>query len=179
MNEGRNEFRGPGGEGRIEIRGPGGFLCHAGLDWVIRVGHALQMHGQQDTPKPPQALVFWIIWFAILQGLVILQFFVGGGIPKGTDQGNPPLWVLVVAGGLALVALAIRFTVIPRIVSVAQKLPAMIVGLALSEGIGFLGMFGLGKEYPATQLVLLVMSICCIISFAPVYAKARADDGRF
>jgi hypothetical protein len=53
------------------------------------------------------------------------------------------------------------------------------VGLALSEGIGFLGMFAVGKAFPATQLVLFVMAICCIISFAPVYAKVRADDGRF
>lgn len=154
-------------------------LCHDGLDWMIRSGHVFQMNSQQGSPVPPQALVFWIIWFAILQGLVIIQFFVGGGLPKGADQGNPPLWVLVVAGSLALVALAIRFTVIPRIVSVTQKLPAMIIGLALSEGIGFLGMFGVGKEFPTTRLVLFVMAICCIISFAPIYAKPRVEDGRF
>lgn len=153
--------------------------CEVGLDWLIGVRHVFRMHSPQNSPKPPQEFVFWIIWFAILQGLVILQFFVGGGIPKGTDQGQAPLWVLVAAGGLALVALAIRFTVIPRIASVAKKLPAMIVGLAFSEGIGFLGMFALGKEFPATQLVLLVMAICCIVSFAPVYAKVKADDGRF
>lgn len=137
------------------------------------------MNSQQGSSAPPQAMIFWILWFAILQGLVIIQFFVGGGIPKGADQGNPPLWALAVAGGLALVALAIRFMVIPRLVSVSQKLPAMIIGLAFSEGIGFLGMFGVGKEFPTTQLVLLVMAVCCIISFAPVYAKPRVEDGRF
>jgi hypothetical protein len=134
---------------------------------------------QQDSPKPPTVLVFWIIWFAILQGLVAIQFFVGGGIPKGVDQGNPPQWVLAVAGGLALAALAIRFTWIPRIKSVPRKLPAMIVGLAFSEGIGFLGMFVVGNEFPATRLSCLVLAICCIVSLAPVYAKERAENGRF
>lgn len=133
----------------------------------------------QDASKPPTILVFWILWFAILQGLVIIQFFVGGGIPKGADQGNPPVWVLAAAGGLALVALAIRFTVMPKLRTLPKMLPAMIVGLALSEGIGMMGMFAVGKEFPATRLLLFGMAIGCIVSFAPVYAKPRADDGRF
>jgi drug/metabolite transporter (DMT)-like permease len=133
----------------------------------------------QNPPKPPTILVFWIIWFAILQGLVVIQFFVGGGIPKGADQGNPPGWVLAAAGGLALAALAIRFTVIPKIQPVPRKLPLMIIGLALSEAIGFLGMFLVGKEFPTTRLSLLVLAIACIVSLAPVYAKERAENGRF
>lgn len=133
----------------------------------------------QDSPKPPTLLVFWIIWFAILQGLVMIQFLVGGGIPRGADQGNPPVWVLQATGGLALAALAVRFILIPKIQAVPKKLPAMIVGLALSEGIGFLGIFAVGKEFPTTQLSCLVLAICCIVSLAPVYAKERAEDGRF
>lgn len=132
-----------------------------------------------ESPKPPQALVFWIIWFAILQGLVVIQFFVGGGIPQGADQGSPPVWVLAAAGGLALAALAIRFTVIPKIQSVPKKLPLMIIGLALSEGIGFLGMFAVGEEFPTTRLSLLVLAVACIVSLAPVYAKERPENGRF
>lgn len=134
---------------------------------------------QQDPPKPPQALVFWILWFAILSGLVMIQFFAGGGIPKGADQGDPPVWLLLATGGLALLVLGIRFILIPRIKSVPKKLPAMIVGLALSEGVGFLGIFAVGKEFPTTQLSCLVLAICCMVSLAPVYAKERAENGRF
>ncbi|MES2661447.1 MAG: hypothetical protein V4689_22705 [Verrucomicrobiota bacterium] len=136
------------------------------------------MDSQQDSPKVP-ALVFWIIWFAILNGLVMIQFLVGGGIPKGEDQGNPPVLFLAIAAGLALVALAIRFVLIPQIESVPKKLPAMVIGLALSEGIGFLGMFAVGKEFPATQQTLFVTAIACIACLAPVYAKPRAENGRF
>lgn len=142
-------------------------------------GQFPRMNFQQDSPKPPVALVFWIIWFATLNGLVVLQFMVGGGIPKGSDQGNPPLLVAMLAGGLALAALAVRFMWIPRIKQVPQKLPAMIVGLAFSESIGLSGMFLVGKEFPATQQLLLLVAIGCIVIFAPVYAKQREDNGRF
>ena len=134
---------------------------------------------QQNNPKPPQALVFWIIWFAILNGLLMIQFFVGGGIPKGADQGKAPFMFLAIAAGLALVALGIRFVLIPQIKEVPKKLPAMIIGLAISEAIGLLGMFAVSKEFPETQQILFVCAIASIISFAPVYAKVRAEDGRF
>ncbi len=137
------------------------------------------MDSQQELPKPPPALVFWIIWFAILNGLVMIQFMVGGGIPKGEDQGRPPTQMLAIAAGLGLVALSIRFLWIPRIDAVVRKLPAMIVGLALSEAIGFVGIFGVGKEFPATRQALFVAAVACIVSLAPVYAKPRVENGRF
>jgi hypothetical protein len=126
---------------------------------------------RQDPPALPTALIFWIIWFATLQGLVLIQFFVGGGIPQGADQGEPPSLFLVIAGALALAALTIRFTVIPKIKTASKLLPAMIIGLALSEAVGFVGLFLVGKEFPTTRLGLFVLALCCIASFAPVYAK--------
>jgi peptidoglycan/LPS O-acetylase OafA/YrhL len=129
------------------------------------------MTSRQDPPAPPTFVVFWIIWFAILQGLVLIQFFVGGGIPKGADQGDPPAVILMIAGGLALAALAVRFTVIPKIKTLSKLLVAMVIGLALSEAVGFVGIFLVGKEFPTTRLSLFVLALCCIVSHAPVYAK--------
>ena len=136
------------------------------------------MKYQQDVPKVVGAIVFWVIWFAILQGLLIIQFFVGGGIPKGSDQGGPPMLFLAIAGGMALAVLVIRFLWIPRIKLVPLKLPAMIVGLALSDGIGLLGIFALDRGFQATKLILMLISIGCIISLAPVYAMSRTEDLR-
>lgn len=133
------------------------------------------MTSRQDPPAPQALVVFWIIWFAILQGLVLIQLFVGGGIPKGEDLGNPPVLFLMIAGGLALAALAIRFTVIPKIRTAAKLLPAMIIGLALSEAVGFVGIFLVGKEFATTRLGLFILALCCIVSLAPVYAKAVND----
>jgi hypothetical protein len=127
-----------------------------------------------NTPRQPAALVFWIIWFAILQGLVMIQFVVGAGIPQGADQGTPPPWYVGVAGGLAVAALAIRFFLIPKLDSVSKKLPAMIVGLALSEAVGFAGIFLIGKEFPSTRLQLFGLAVACVMSFAPVYANGNS-----
>jgi hypothetical protein len=85
---------------------------------------------------------------------------------------------LVIAGGLALASLAIRFTVIPKIETVAKLLPAMVIGLALSEAVGFVGIFLVGKEFPTTRLGLFILALCCIASLAPVYAKAVIDSGK-
>jgi len=134
---------------------------------------------KQTDAKSPLALVFWIIWFSILNGLVLIQYFVGGGIPKGEDQGNPPVMFLALAGVLALVAMGIRFVLIPRIKDLPKKLPAMIIGLALSEGVGFVGIFALGNKFPATQLLLFGCAVGCILCFAPFYAKPFVDKGHF
>lgn len=123
-------------------------------------------------------IVSWIIWFSILNGLVMIQFFAGGGIPQGENQGNPPVMFMGVAAVLALVALTIRFVVIPQIMNPAKKLPVMVVGLALSELIGFVGMFVVGKDFPETRLALFVSAIVCILSFAPFYMRSRLPDGR-
>jgi len=136
------------------------------------------MKFQQDAPKVVGAIVFWVVWFAILQGLLIMQFFVGGGIPKGSDQGSPPVLFPAIAAGMALAVFVIRFVWIPRIKVLPGKLTAMVVGLALSEGVGLLGIFVLGKEFQATKLILMMVAFGCILSLAPVYAMSRDEDGR-
>lgn len=143
------------------------------------MGNLFAMNDKQDPPKPPITLVFWIIWFAILNGLLMTQFLVAGGIPKGSDESSPPMLYLWLAGGLALAALTVRYMLIPQLKQLPQKLTAMIVGLALSEAIGLSGMFVVGKEFPATQQLFFVVSIGCIVSFAPVYARKREENGRF
>ncbi len=78
-----------------------------------------------------------------------------------------------------MAALAVRYVLIPQIKQVPQKLTAMIVGLALSEAIGMTGMFVVGKEFPATQQLFFVVAVGCIVSFVPVYARPREENGRF
>lgn len=117
-------------------------------------------------------MIFWIIWFAIFNGLFILQFFAAGGFPSGSNEGDVPLWAVAVPAGLLVVAMVIRFLVIPKISSIVALLPAMIIGLALSEGIGILGMFALGKEFPETRMALFITSVCAVVAYMPIYANA-------
>ncbi|MDP4781526.1 MAG: hypothetical protein NWR51_10605 [Akkermansiaceae bacterium] len=130
---------------------------------------------ENRNAKPPSAIVFWVIWFAILNGLFIILFFAAGGIPEGKNQGEAPLAFVAVAGLLILIAMSIRFFVIPKLDSYEKLLPAMIVGLALAESVGIIGMFVIGKEFPETQLALFVVSVSAVVTFAPFYVSGLAE----
>ena len=132
----------------------------------------------QSTGHPPQAqaLVFWIIWFSILVGLVMIQLFAGGGIPSGQDKMEVSFLFKIIPVSLATASLAVRFFVLPRLPGLQAKLPAMIVGLALAEGAGILGAFLIDKQAGATRLTVFLMAVVCIVLSAPVYASARTPQ---
>lgn len=117
------------------------------------------------------AIIAWIIWFSILQGAFVMQWFLGGGIPEGENIDVPMsvgLWVLCFAP--LILATVIRWMVIPKIQAAQQQLVAMIVGLSLSEGPIFLSLFLIGSDYPQNQIAVLIVAVFSIIQFAPSYA---------
>ena len=130
------------------------------------------MNPSVNRQEAPKIIVFWLIWFAIFNGLFILQFFAAGGIPKGENVGDAPMALIAVAGGLAFVAMLIRFFVIPKMDTMEKLLPAMLIGLALAEAVGIIGMFLVGKEFPETRLALFVASVSAVAAFAPIYVQA-------
>lgn len=128
-----------------------------------------------QNQQPPIQITAWIIWFAILSGLVIMQFFIGGGIPSGTNDGTPPALQQFLPAIPAFLALVIRFLVLPRISTTEKKLPVMIVGLSFAEATGLLGMFIVSKAYGSTQLTFFVLAILAILCLAPIYLKSNPD----
>jgi hypothetical protein len=134
------------------------------------------MPSPQSPSQPLQSLVFWIIWFSILAGLILIQVLAGGGIPSGADAVEVSLAFKVIPVALATASLAVRFLVIPRLPGLQAKLPAMIIGLALAEGAGILGAFIIDKQAGATRLTVFLMAIVCIVLSAPVYASARTPQ---
>ena len=121
--------------------------------------------------RSPDQLIAWVIWGAILMGLFVLQFFIGGGIPTGDQMENPPtVMSLICIAGVAIGTL-IRWLVIPKLNDNLKLLPAMIVGLALCESSGLLQMFLLGKEYGDTQKLIFVLAVLGVVQFAPTYFK--------
>lgn len=132
-----------------------------------------------QSQQPPIQITAWIIWFAILNGLVIIQFFIGGGFPTGINNGEPPALQKFLPALPAFLALVVRFLVIPRISTPEKKLPVMIVGLALAEGTGLLGIFLVDKAYGSTQLTFFVLSILAILAMAPVYLKMNPDHNPY
>ncbi|MFM2197363.1 MAG: hypothetical protein RLZZ505_795 [Verrucomicrobiota bacterium] len=131
----------------------------------------------RDLPKP-SATVFWILWFSLLNGIIIITFFVGGGLPEGDNQGNPPPLMIGLAALLAVISVAMRFLVIPKTKELEQLLPLMLVGIAFAESVGIIGIFVVAKEFPETRLALFVTSVSAILAYAPFYANAVLDRKR-
>ena len=126
---------------------------------------------KNETMRSPDQITAWVIWGAILMGLFVVQFFIGGGIPTGDQMENPPtVMSLICIAGVAIGTL-IRWLVIPKLNDNLKLLPAMIVGLALCESSGLLQMFLLGKEYPDTQKLIFVLAVLGVVQFAPTYFK--------
>lgn len=124
-----------------------------------------------QSQQAPIQVTAWAIWFAILSGLVVIQLFVGGGFPSEIDHGKPSALQQYLPAVPALLALVGRVLVIPRISTSQNKLTAMVIGLALAEATGLLGIFLVDKEYGSTKLAHFVLSILVILTMAPVYLK--------
>jgi len=110
-----------------------------------------------------QLLVWWIIWSAILTGLVVIYLLLGRGPvePAAVGKVFPHL-----VGLLPLfVSIVIRWLVLPRYTDAARALPLFVAGLALAEGCGILGIF-LGGPYRDDLFVLGVLGV---LQFVPLF----------
>jgi hypothetical protein len=132
-----------------------------------------------QSQQPPIQITAWIIWFATLNGLVMIQFFIGGGFPSGINENTPPALLRYLPAAPAFFALVIRFLIIPRIPTPPKRLPAMIIGIALAEATGILGIFLLDKSHGSTQLTFFTLSLLAILALAPVYLKNQPDPNPF
>lgn len=126
----------------------------------------MSLHSQ----KPPHhILVPWVIWFAILQGLIILQVFAAGGLPQGPDKGNPPLHILAISFSGFFFSFIVRWAVVPKVKKHETMMTVMILGLALAECTGLLGMFFIDSDFPGAKMVAFFCAIIGIVQFAPTY----------
>ncbi len=124
------------------------------------------MSDQSPESKNRQMLlVWWIAWAAILTGLLVIYFVLGRGPVKPVAEkdllkhlvGLIPLFVSIV----------IRWLVLPRFDSLQRAFPIYIVGLALAEGCGLLGIF-LGGPFRDDLFVLGVLGVT---QFVPIFAR--------
>jgi len=124
-----------------------------------------------EGPTKQHAMIMWIIWFAYLQSMLAIQFFIGGGIPSGDNIAEPmPLGLWVAAICPALIAITLRWSLMHKLRQPAQQLPALIVGLALSELPLFISLFLVGSDYPQNQIVILMIAFFSGLQYAPIYA---------
>ncbi len=132
-----------------------------------------------NQTAPNKTLVLWVIWAAMLAALFKFQFFLGGGLPSGEDDGMADLPFLAMAIGALLASTAIRWIVLPRQKSEDAVLVTMIIGIALAESAQFFQLFLIGDAYPQTQLTIFVFAVLGVAQFVPIYAgKLQTGTGR-
>lgn len=117
----------------------------------------------QNPPAPPP-LVWWIIWGAIIAAFfTIYGFLTSGMVPLAA---TPPALAVLPLGPLAA-SLVIRFLVFPRLHHTRFGFVFFIVGLALAEAGGFLGIF-LGGDY---RTAFAASAIVAMILHVPAFLK--------
>lgn len=126
-----------------------------------------------QTPQATPPITFWMIWAAILFGLFILQYFIIGGFHLGEATASVPFSTLAICMAGFLISSIVRWTILPRQKSLAAMLPVMVVGIAIGESTGLLGIFMIGKSNPGIQLATFILSVLAIVQYMPVYAQSR------
>lgn len=128
------------------------------------------MPGYDDQKIKARLLVWWIIWASVLGGLVLIYLFLAQGKPLPPASRENPLQGLIGIVPL-FVSIVLRWLVLPRATDPNRAFVLFIVGLALAEACGILGIF-LGGPYRDSLFVLGVLGIT---QYVPFYAKKLFD----
>jgi hypothetical protein len=125
--------------------------------------------GPDAQRQKTQLLIWWVLWGAVLNGLIVLYFLLGRGPEKPAVAGD----VLTNLVGVVplFVSIVIRWLVLPRYDELKRALPIYVAGLALAESCGVLGMF-LGGPYRDDLFVLGVLGVA---QFVPLFAKKMLE----
>lgn len=121
------------------------------------------MNANASQP-PPAKIVLWIIWFAITVGLVMIYSFAAPKAPAG-GQGSNPLQYLPLLP--LAISVFIRWVLLPRQKAIAAALPVFVIGLAMAEGCGIIGMF----IVPQLKQTYLVLALLGLFQFVPFWAN--------
>jgi len=128
------------------------------------------MPGYDEQRIKTQLMIWWIIWGSLLVGLCVIYFVLAYGRPLPAVSPANPLNGL--AGVVPLfISIVIRWLVLPRYTDPKRAFVIFIVGLALADGCGILGIF-LGGPYRDSLFVLGVLGIA---QYVPFYAKKLFD----
>lgn len=127
-----------------------------------------------------QQVVLWAIWLGMLSSVVVVQLFLGGGLPKlssfKTIDYHP---VAILAVGQVLIATVVRWVPLRRAGTTGEVLVCMVIGLALSEAVTVHGCFLVPDELVGLRAVFWLMSVVSVIQFAPVYARKPRPQSPF
>ena len=116
----------------------------------------------------PQKLILWSIWGALLVALISYGIFLRTENPE-EEVIEPLLLVMFLAPLLG--SLVIRVFFLPKHREPAQVAVYFILGMALAEGIAFIGLF----LYPYFQDVAIALSAGTMLTFLPAFIKLEGN----
>ena len=117
------------------------------------------------NPKAPPLIVWWVIWLALLVGVVVIYVFLGRGpLPPPVSNPFPHLIGLVPL----FISILLRWLILPKQRDPAKVLVLFIVGAAMGEGCAILGIF-LGGPF---RDELFVLGALGIVQWMPLYARS-------
>lgn len=122
------------------------------------------------APQKNALIVWWVLWLAMINGLVLQRLFIG----TGHSAEFSPL-ALVAIGPMFFSAL-IRIAALPRLTAKVRAFPLFIAGLAFAELGGLIGLFLAGDKAD----VFVGLSFVLLLSYMPLFAHRydRADSDR-
>jgi hypothetical protein len=109
--------------------------------------------------KAPAAIVWWIIWAGIIAGLTTIYVVQR----RSPSQPLSDSLRFLPVGPLCL-ACVVRWLVLPRFSGV-RAFPIFIIGLALAEACGILGIF----LVPSLKQEYFLLSLAALAQFAPLF----------
>jgi glucan phosphoethanolaminetransferase (alkaline phosphatase superfamily) len=115
-------------------------------------------------PKTAPLMIWWVIWIALLGGVIVLSFVLGDSSRTGeADSLFPVAFAAVAAFATSVV---IRWVLLPRLQKPAPAFALFIVGLSLAEMAAILGMLVI----PENKTELVGLGILGMLQFAPFFA---------
>ncbi|MES2308185.1 MAG: hypothetical protein V4507_04935 [Verrucomicrobiota bacterium] len=117
----------------------------------------------------PLLLVPWVVWIAILNGVLMVYFVIGKqhSLPEdiSVQKGLPLLIPFVLS-------MIVRHGFLLRSPHYNTVFLRMIIGLALADASCFIGVF----LVPELELLGLILSILAILQYIPFYMNALIPD---
>jgi hypothetical protein len=112
--------------------------------------------------KPAPLFIWWIIWFAIVSGLVVIYFFLGRADADAKTAKEGPLQYV----GLAplVTSCILRWLIFPRQTEAAKAFVVFIMGLSLAEGCGIMSLV-LGG---GMKLEIFLLALIGVLQWAPL-----------
>jgi len=112
-------------------------------------------------------IVWWILWGAVLGGLAMIYFILGRGLPVSKELAQRKMLTGLIGVVPLFVSVVIRWLVLPRYTEMKRAFVMFIIGLALAETCGLLGVF-FGGQYRDD---LFLLGMFGIMQYVPIFAR--------